>query len=683
MTTARDPYRYFRIEARELLDGLGQGVLELEKGGAAPGEVVARLLRLAHTLKGASRVVKLGEIAEKSHAVEGILAPYRGGPSPVAAADTERLLVLLDAIGAHVAAIDPATDEVRKVPAGGAPAPEAPFETVRVELDEMDALLEAVSEAAVLVRSVQDDVTTLDRSQQLAELLVEHLNPRRGSASLSRAQGLAAELRASLVRAGRNLTVGADRAAVELVQVRDAANRLRLLPASSIFALLERAARDAARSVHRSIEFQTRGGDIRLDAHVLAALRDALLHVVRNAVAHGIESEAERVAAGKLPAGRIEVVVERRGTRVAFTCIDDGRGIDVGALSQAAVREGWLGSSASSSLSPHDAFRLLLRGGLTTTRTLTEVAGRGIGLDVVRSTAERLKGEVSVRSEPGRGAAFELVVPLSLSSIPSLVVEAADVVAAVPLDAVRTTLRVADASIARSRGGESIVHEGVVIPFVPLARALGRTVAARAAHRTWSAVIVQSGDRRAAVGVDRLRGTVHAVMRPLPAHAEAHAVVAGASLDVEGNPQLVLDAVGLLALAQATGLGEVAAPPPKAPVLVIDDSLTTRMLEQSILEAAGYEVDVATSAEAGLEKAKGRRYGVCLVDVEMPGMDGFEFVATTRADPALRAMPCILVTSRSAPEDLERGRAVGAHAFVVKGEFDQAFLLRTLRELMG
>jgi two-component system chemotaxis sensor kinase CheA len=196
-------------------------------------------------------------------------------------------------------------------------------------------------------------------------------------------------------------------------------------------------------------------------------------------------------------------------------------------------------------------------------------------------------------------------------------------------------------------------------------------------------VIVESGERRAAVGVDRLRGTVHAVMRPLPAHAEAHAIVAGASLDVEGNPQLVLDAGGLLALAQATGLGEVAAPRPKAPVLVIDDSLTTRMLEQSILEAAGYEVDVATSAEAGLEKAKRRRYGVCLCDVEMPGMDGFEFVATTRADPELRAMPCILVTSRSAPEDLERGRAVGAHAFVVKGEFDQAFLLRTLRELMG
>jgi two-component system chemotaxis sensor kinase CheA len=684
MTAARDPYKYFRIEARELLDGLGQGVLVLEKGGGPQGETVARLLRLAHTLKGASRVVKLGEIAERAHAIEGILAPYRATPSPLAAAHAERLLALLDEIGSRVAAIDVAADDGKRPPAApAAVVAEAPFETVRVELEEMDDLLEAVSETAVQVRGVQGETARLERSQQLADLLVEHLNPRRAGASAARAHGFAVELRESLARAGRSLTAGIERAAGELVQVREAANRLRLLPAESIFPQLERAARDAARATGRTFDFHARGGSVRLDAHVLAALRDALLHVVRNAVAHGIELPAERLAAGKPPAGRVEVVVERRGTNVAFVCRDDGRGIDVQALGEAAVREGWLAASASSELSPHEAFRLLLKGGLTTTRTLTEVSGRGIGLDVVRTTAERLKGEVSVKSEPGRGAAFEIVVPVSLSSVPALVVEAADVVAALPLDAVRMTVRLPDADIARSSGNESIVHEGTVIPFVPLARALGRTGHGGAARRTWSAVIVESGARRAAIGVDRLRGTGHAVMRPLPAHADAHAVVTGASLDVEGNPQLVLDAAGLLSVAHTPHAGDADVPAPKAPVLVIDDSLTTRMLEQSILEAAGYEVDVATSAEEGLVKAKARRYGVCLVDVEMPGMDGFQFVTEMRADPVLRQMPCILVTSRSAPEDRQRGHAAGAHAYVVKGEFDQAFVLRTLRELMG
>jgi two-component system chemotaxis sensor kinase CheA len=164
----------------------------------------------------------------------------------------------------------------------------------------------------------------------------------------------------------------------------------------------------------------------------------------------------------------------------------------------------------------------------------------------------------------------------------------------------------------------------------------------------------------------------------------ADPVVAGASLDTEGNPQLVLDPEALVAAA-FLGRALVAdrAPPKRACVLVIDDSLTTRMLEQSIIESAGYEVDVATSGEEGIEKARGKQYGLFLVDVEMPGMDGFEFVSRTQADASLRTVPAILVTSRSAIEDRRRGEQVGARGYVIKGEFDQVYLLRLIREFMG
>jgi two-component system chemotaxis sensor kinase CheA len=203
-------------------------------------------------------------------------------------------------------------------------------------------------------------------------------------------------------------------------------------------------------------------------------------------------------------------------------------------------------------------------------------------------------------------------------------------------------------------------------------------------RRHWSAVVVQSGAALAAVGVDRLLGTASVVVRPLPSQAGIDVIVTGATLDAEGHPQLVLDPDGLVAAAQA-GMGAHAEPdaPPFRPVLIIDDSLTTRMLEQSILESSGYEVELATSAEEALIKAKDKRYALFVVDVEMPGMDGFEFVASTRADAVLRETPAILVTSRGSAEDRQRGKDAGARGYIVKGEFDQGHLLQAIRELIG
>jgi two-component system, chemotaxis family, sensor kinase CheA len=683
---AKDPYKYFRVEARELLGGLSQGVLELERS-ALSKDRMGNLLRLAHTLKGAARVVKLPEIARQAHAIEDALAPYREGKDPIPQAEVDELLRLLDAMSAELAAIDPAA------PAREAAAPshvaQQPLETVRVEIEEMDLLLEGVTEATVQINSLRHESETIERAQHLAAMLAEQLSPRRsGEPSQAtvvplRAYTVAEELRGSLERLGRSLSSGVEQVSRELSQVRDAANRLRLLPANAVFDPLQRALRDAAQLLGKKVEFHASGGEGRLDAHVLAALRDALLHVVRNAVAHGIESEAERVTAGKPPVGRIQLEVERRGNKVAFICRDDGRGIDVESLRREAVRTGMLSASESTSTSSEDIFQLLLRGGLTTARTLTEVSGRGVGLDVVRETARRLHGDVSIKSDAGLGTSIEICVPVSLASLSALVMDAAGISAVVPLDAVRQTLRLLDSEIARTSENDSIVYEGKVIPFVPLAKALRSPVALARERRHWSAVVVQSGSALAAVGVDRLLGTATAVVRPLPSHIDADPIVAGASLDAEGNPQLVLEPSGIL-LAAETGRGvalrELAA---TLPVLVVDDSLTTRMLEQSILESAGYEVDLATSGEEALVKAKERRYGLFVVDVEMPGIDGFEFVGKTRTDPLLRDTPAVLVTSRGSQEDRRRGQEAGARGYIVKGEFDQAYLLQLIRELLG
>jgi two-component system, chemotaxis family, sensor kinase CheA len=685
----KDPYKYFRIEARELLEGLSAAVLELE-GGECGRDLVGRLLRFAHTLKGASRVVKQSGIAELAHSIEDAFIPHREGHGPIPQERTNQVLGMLDMIANKVASLDLPGAE-RK---GGTQRPVTAefFETVRVEVEEMDTLLNGISEASVRLTSLRQEVETVERARQLAgdllgyatlQLELEATGTGR-NATTAKARATAEELRNHLERLERNFAVGIDKVATEFAQVRDVTNRLRLFSVATVFASLERAVRDAAQSLHKEVSFESAGGAIRLDAHILAALRDALPHVVRNAVAHGIESQPERAAARKPLQGRVTLRVERRGNRVVFTCTDDGRGIDLEAVRRAAVRKGLIAASDAATLGMEEAAQIILRGGVTTTRAVDELSGRGIGLDVVRETAARLKGEVRVRSEAGKGTSLEICVPVSISSLTALEIDADGTVVALPLDAIRRTMRVAARDIAHSADRDSIVYEGKVIPFLALSSALNKKTVADTERRFWSAAVIEASSGLAAIGVDRLLSTSIVVMKSLPSLTKADAVVAGASLDAQGNPQLVLDPEGLVATAhrgRATPLEPIFAK--RVAVLVVDDSLTTRMLEQSILESAGYEVDVATSGEEALEKARAKQFGLFLVDVEMPGMDGFEFVSRTQADAALRSVPAILVTSRSAIEDRRRGEQVGARGYIIKSEFDQGNLLRMISEYTG
>jgi two-component system chemotaxis sensor kinase CheA len=671
---AKDPYKYFRIEARELLEELGRAALDLERG-AGGVDLVVRMLRLAHTLKGAARVVGQPAIAELAHALEDALAPRRegGGAAAMPPEELERLLRLLDGMRAGVAALGGAVAEPS--PGAAAPAPE-PLENVRVEIGEMDALLEGVFETDVRLAAIRRDCEEIARAGGLAASLVELLP------APSRARAVAEELLSVVDRAHRNLTAGLDHVDHEMAQVRDKAHELRLVPASAVFGELERAARDAAHSLGKPVRFETSGGDHRLEANVLFALRDALLHVVRNAVVHGIETPADRRRTGKPLEGCVRLDVQRRGHRIAFVCRDDGGGIDFEAVRRAAARRGE--TVAEGELGAEQLLRLILQSGLTTSARVTQMSGRGIGLDVLRATADKLKGDLHLASEPGRGMTVDVSVAVSLASVSALVLDAGGQTCCLPLDAVRQTLRLVSGDVARSAERDSIVVDGGVVPFMPLARVLSRTLPS-ALTRAWSAVVVEAGAHRAAIGVDRLIGTSRVVLRPLPRLAGPMPVAAGASLDAEGNPQLVLDPRGLVDAVCSGGGTPLRADPgaSRAPVLIVDDSLTTRMLEQSILESAGYAVELAVSAEEALARARQTGYSLFLVDVEMPGMDGFEFVAHTRADPALRAIPAILVTSRHSADDRRRGAEVGARAYIVKGEFDQGLLLRTIRLLIG
>jgi two-component system chemotaxis sensor kinase CheA len=563
-------------------------------------------------------------------------------------------------------------------------AREEPVPVARTDVREVDSLLESVAELGSELTSLRRESSALERARHLAEVLHHRLGLRaqdgRGG-SQAKLRAMSEELLLLLTAIGRNVVQGSERLERELKQVGEGAERLRLVPASAMLGVLERAARDAAVSVGRQVEFEAIGREIRIDPDLLSPVQAALVQAVRNSVAHGIEKEDERLAAGKPRLGKVTVEIGRLGSRIRFICRDDGRGVDFDGVRRALERRGTPAFEAKK-FDERRLLELLLAGGISTSGAVTSVSGRGVGLDVVRETAKRLGGSARLSSDGKRGTLLEMVVPFSSAALDALVVEADGHVAAIPLDAVRRTLRVRPYEVARSAEGESIVVDGAVVPFSPLARALHAGQRVRDDARAWSAVIIESGGAAAAVGVDRLLGTETVVARALPEAMPGHAMVAGAILDSVGNPRLLLDPEGLVTAASAASpeAQKGAAP---LQILVIDDSLTTRMLEQSILESAGYEVDLAVSAEEGLEKAHQRRYALFLVDVEMPGMDGFQFVEHTRADATLKVVPAILVTSRSSDADRRRGEAAGASAYIVKGEFDQTELLTRIRRLVS
>ncbi|WP_020472202.1 hybrid sensor histidine kinase/response regulator [Zavarzinella formosa] len=684
---AKDPYKYFRIEARELLDGLSQGIIDLEKQGVSK-ELIGRLLRIAHTLKGAARVVKQREVSEAAHHIEEVLSPFREATVPFPKEQVSRLLELADACGENLKSVFSTPEQAK--PSEPPPEAEGAFTNVRVEIAEMDSLLYDLADAASHMGALFQEASTLDSITETAGKLATELASLSGVADDGKRllagteSSTADELHAALKRSHRVLRAGLDRAHRDLEAIRDRVSDLRLLPAKTIFALMERTARDAAETLKKRVIFEAAGGEHRLDAHVLLALRDALAHVVRNAVAHGIETEAKRSASGKPSEGRVRLRVNKVGRRIHFVVDDDGGGVNLVAIQDSLIAKRLLPANEARALGISEAAQLLFQGGLSTAAEVTEVMGRGIGLDVVRATVSRLKGEVSLRSEPGRGTTIEMMVPVSMESMDVLAVDAGDSRALIPFDAILKTARLANKDLVRSNNGVMMVLDGQAFPFVPLADILdGRRQTGRS-PMVWTILVVRARGLQAAVGVDRLNGVRNVVVRPLPALCGPVPLVVGGTLDGEGNPELVLDPAALIAAvhSESESATEPVVVPPSS-VLVVDDSLTSRMLEQSILETAGYHVDLAVSGEDALEKAKLKQYAIFVVDVEMPGMNGFELLEKFQADPVLRRIPAILVTSRASPEDRRRGKQAGASDHIAKGDFEEGHLLRTIRRLIG
>ncbi|MEW5703565.1 MAG: hybrid sensor histidine kinase/response regulator [Pseudomonadota bacterium] len=461
--------------------------------------------------------------------------------------------------------------------------------------------------------------------------------------------------------------------------------RARMVPFAEACEGLDRAARDLAKETGKEVDLAVEGGEIEIDRSVVAAIKDALLHLVRNAVDHGIEPPAARVVAGKAARGQITLTAALRQGRVEITVADDGRGFDIEAIRAQAQKRGLPLPEDDRAIA-----RLAFTHGFTTSPILTEISGRGVGLDVVKTAAESQRGSYDVVFEPRRGSRVVLTVPLTLTRLPALLVRAEGQTYAFDSAAVRGLRRVEVGDLRTIEGRDVLVFDGAPVPVFRLADILGQQTH-EAAYVDGKALVVVLGvdAKHAAFTVDELLAEQEVVVKDLGPRLQHVNNIAGATILPTGRIALILNAADLLHTAlghMAThALSDALASRPfeaKKRLLVVDDSVTTRTLMKSILEAAGYEVLDASDGMGAWQLLQEKGADLVVTDVEMPRMDGFGLTEAIRNSKRLQNLPVILVTAMETEQDKMRGLDAGADAYLLKSAFDQTKLIQAIEELI-
>lgn len=737
----------FRGEAQEHLKAMAAGLLALEQTPAGPeaGRIVEAIFREAHSLKGAARAVDLAPVESLCQALESVFAALQQGrlpPSPPLldllhqALDTLEALLHAPSPAAAPAALpglirqlEAAADAAPAGPGGESPpfeaeapsvaqevaapppaaAPGASVDTVRIATAKLDAVMRQAEEllgprlaAQQRAEALRDTANLVHvRKKQRAQLqtALRRIERMSGGAPVQERKDLQQLLRyledEALFMATIDNRLDKLQHEAESDQrmlagmsesLLDGIRQMQLMPIASLFEILPRMARDLARDQGKAVTLSLQGGEIEIDRRILDELKDPLIHLLRNAIDHGIESPQARAAAGKPAQGRLTLSVSQPdGGKVELRLSDDGAGIDVARVKAVACQKGMLSAEAAGQLDDRAALALVLRSGLSTSPIITDVSGRGLGLAIVQEKVEGLGGRVAIDTQRGAGTVFRMVLPLTLATLRGVLARVADRLCAVPAAGVERVARVASTEVRTVENRATIVLEGQVLPLVDLAEVLALArPAASAVAAPWSVLVLGQGAARVAFRVDAILGEQEILLKPLGPQLARVRHVAGASLLGTGQVVPVLNVADLLYSAAACGAPSAggAAPAARRSVLVVEDSVTSRALLKNILESVGYAVTTAVDGLEALSELKASAFDLVVSDVEMPRMDGFELTARIRADRQLAELPVVLVTALDSREHRERGVDVGANAYIVKSRFDEGNLLETIGRLL-
>jgi two-component system, chemotaxis family, sensor kinase CheA len=694
MTAGGDPaaelIQTFREEAAEHLDGIVECLLAVENGRAL-GDTTNELFRHAHSIKGNAGMVGLDEAGAIAGAIEDVLERARedGALSPLL---TEPLLHATDKLRRTVAgergvaaaavealAAEVSSNELREEPRMTEPREDVPPTTSELPADGYPATSKLPADRQPVTSGVPNGATR--RTGVAAEDGARSHPIRVPAHKVDRMLDAVSETalhhrRLEHVLEGpRNadaLEREVDRGELLLDELQQAVLDMRMLPLGSITSPLPRAVRDLAVAEGKEVDLEITGAETQLDRVLLDGISEALGHLLRNAIAHGIEPPDARERAGKPRRGRLELHAEPRGGQVAIEVFDDGRGVAADALAEAARR----GSLVD----------VLAEPGFSTAEGVSAVAGRGVGLDAVKRQVESIGGSLAIDTDPGAGTRTTLLLPVTLALLRVLIVQRGGQRYGLPLASV--TEAIAVEQMLMLGGRPSIQVREDCLRLFDLALIVGMT--APELPELPRAVVVQTTGGRLAVACDGVAGEQEVVVKPLGSLLAKVPGYLGAAILGDGVVMPILDPAhlarqalrGSAAVRVNAAAAQRAREAPK--VLVVDDQFTVRELQRSILRAAGYRVQIACDGREALDAVSAQGdFDIVVTDLQMPEMDGLELLAAIRAHPDRSSLPVVVVTSRGSDEDRRRGVEAGADAYIVKDEFDQRALLETVERLVG
>jgi two-component system chemotaxis sensor kinase CheA/two-component system sensor histidine kinase and response regulator WspE len=711
----------FREITAERVERIAAGLLALERGSGSRPDVAREL----HTLKGEARMMGFAGLSRVAHAAEDLLATVGAAPA------VERLQALLEACDAIPALLDAAPDggdEGRALvgrlqgmsaatdpsstsnPSTSPDAPpsshtsssstpnptrtrldlRAPTGSIRVDVDRLDEIAalagDLLVEGARAKVRAKDLAVLLGRWSRLADgaaAVAERLRAESADPLADRIEQDVHLLRSDTFRFLRSHVDAVSAAHGQFERIAERVGSARLIPLGGILAGFPRAARDLARDAGKEVECAVEGGETGVDKAILLALNDPLVHLLRNAVDHGIEPPEERARAGKPRAGRIVISARVDGDQLALTVEDDGRGLDQARIRAVAVERGLVPAAQADGLAERALLELVFRPGFSTRAAADEVSGRGLGLDVVRRSATDLGGSVVVSSRPGAGTRVTLRLPQSLALMKVLLVRIDDDVYGLPAVDVEGVGRVEAAAVTDVAGVRAVRHRERLVPLVALGPLLGLNGGPRAS-RPLAAFLAHGADC-AAVLVDGLHGEREVAVKSCGAFLKGARFVSGGAALEDGRVALLLSTAEIVCAARSPEpVAARAEPGPRRlRVLLVDDSAIARETEAALLRALGHEVEEAADGEEAWRRLAAGGFHLLATDVQMPVLDGIDLTRRVRASPRLARLPVVVLSSLAAPEERRRGADAGADAWLVKGELDPEVLRATLDRLCG
>ena len=737
----------FVEEAKEHIESANKGLLSLEKN---PGdsEVLNAIFRAAHSIKGSARMMKFTSIGEVAHKLEEVLDALRGKRISFSRQLSDLLFMGIDIISAMVdeaesgtggamdvqaicAALEKAAKgELGDVPKAadvnreGSPQPaaESPpeteehhsvsrllsaaehlqggdkeqlrgrsYETIRVDSNKLDSLIKLVGEMTSSQSRLKEKLAEIRVIEKLASRWAQLPgSPQNGGSSNDEdASELPRSFHLGLKQLASEITDEANVQELLLHDLQGSSLSMRMVPLSTLFDSFHRIVRDISNALLKKVHFVVEGGETELDKKLVEKIGDPLIHMIRNAIDHGIEKPEDRLRAGKLETGTVRLAARYEGDTVLIELSDDGGGISLENITRKALQKNLFTREQLDRLASSEVVNLIFHPGFSTSEIITDVSGRGVGMDVVKKNiVEGLKGSIQTESVEGKGTTFAVRLQLTLAIMRALFVSVANLTFAIPCSSVKEILRVRENGIIDVVNRKAIILHEQLIPAVDLGRVLGVVREPDENDMGPLCLVCSTGREKMGFLVEEILDEKDVVIKPLPAHMQNTRFVSGVTVSGRNEIISVLSVPSITEAAKEVK-AEIRRKSPlrkkirAASVLVVDDSANTREIEKSVLEAYGYNVTLAGDGVEALEKAGRTQYDAIVADIEMPRMDGFSFTEALRRNESYRDTPIILVTSRDRDEDKRRGIKVGANAYIVKGAFDQSSLVETIRNLIG